>query len=71
MPMHMDAQRCCPIVGKIAVRVDELGVICFLSPDIRSMRQGHRGTVYPPRVQLEKIIHGAEHEMNKRAEQRT
>lgn len=63
--MHSDAAQS---VGKIAVRVDELGV------DLLSIA-GHKiyapkgiGALYIRRgVQLEKIIHGAEHEMNKRA----
>ena len=63
--MHTDAAQS---VGKIAVNVNELGV------DLLSIA-GHKlyapkgiGALYIKRgVRLEKIIHGAEHEMNKRA----
>ena len=63
--MHTDAAQS---TGKIPVRVDELGA------DLLSIA-GHK--VYAPKgigalyirrgVRLEKIMHGAEHEMNKRA----
>ena len=63
--MHTDAAQS---VGKIIVNVDELGV------DLLSIA-GHKlyapkgiGALYIRRgVRLEKIMHGAEHEMNKRA----
>lgn len=63
--MHSDAAQS---VGKIPVRVEELGV------DLLSIA-GHKiyapkgiGALYIRRgVRLEKTIHGAEHEMNKRA----
>jgi cysteine desulfurase NifS/selenium donor protein len=62
---HTDAAQTC---GKIDVRVDELGV------DLLSVA-GHKlygpkgiGALYVRRgTQLEKLIHGADHEMNRRA----
>ncbi len=63
--LHSDAAQS---VGKIAVRVDDLGV------DLLSIA-GHK--MYAPKgvgalyvrsgIRLERIIHGAEHEMNRRA----
>jgi len=63
--MHTDAAQS---VGKIAVRVDELGV------DLLSIA-GHKlyapkgiGTLYiRSGIKVEKLIHGADHEMNRRA----
>jgi len=65
IPMHTDAAQS---VGKVPVRVDDLGV------DLLSLA-GHKlyapkgvGALYVRRgIRLEKLIHGADHEQNRRA----